>query len=142
VVGGIHSIQFENTMIDTNIVTLLGFYVRARPCTVHTRPFRLFNPRNGALRALHPLIAALLILPAKLMIYRENPAKNSSLGKNPRKCTISHIVHNATAGGTVNLNVSQIRLKQRTIPSHPLSTICPSAIPSPLFPSSSRPWSV
>jgi hypothetical protein len=38
--------------------------------------------RNGALRTPAPPIAASLILPAKLMIYGENPAKNHSLGQN------------------------------------------------------------
>jgi hypothetical protein len=37
--------------------------------------------QNGALRAPTLPIAASLILPAKLMIYRENPAKNPSLVK-------------------------------------------------------------
>jgi hypothetical protein len=39
-----------------------------------------------------PPIAASLILPAILIIYGENPAKNPDSEKNPRKCTTSHIV--------------------------------------------------
>ncbi len=78
---------------------------RAHPCL-----FRLFNTEIGALRAPAPPSAS-LILQSKLMIYRENPAKNLSLEKNPRKC-IPPLVqfNNATAVVTVNLNVSQIRL--------------------------------
>jgi hypothetical protein len=49
---------------------LVGF--AARLCTANTRLFRLFNMQNGALRAPTLPIAASLILPAKLMIYREN----------------------------------------------------------------------
>jgi hypothetical protein len=41
--------------------------------------------QNGALRAPTPTKAASLILLAILMIYRENPAKDPSLGKNLRK---------------------------------------------------------
>jgi hypothetical protein len=37
------------------------------------------------------------------------------------------IDQNATAGGTVNLDISQSRLKQSIIPSHPLSPIFPMA---------------
>jgi hypothetical protein len=46
----------------------------------------LFNTKNGALRAPGHPIKVLLILPAKFMIKRKKPAKNPSMGKNPRKC--------------------------------------------------------
>jgi hypothetical protein len=39
-----------------------------------------------ALRAYPSRIAALLLLSARLLIYRENCDKKPSLGKNPRKC--------------------------------------------------------
>jgi hypothetical protein len=48
----------------------------AHPCTALTRLFRLFNTQKGAARP-PPPIGALLILPAKLMIFRENPARKS-----------------------------------------------------------------
>jgi hypothetical protein len=41
------------------------------------------------------------------------------MGKNPRKWHIfsySHILNNATVGVTVNLNVCQVRFKQKIIP--------------------------
>ncbi len=43
---------------------------------------------------------------------QRKPRENSSLAKNPPKYSTSNIVFNATAGGTVNLNVSQVMLKQ------------------------------
>ncbi len=73
----------HNYYVNTfkNNYHLMGFTALVRACALHTRLFRLFNTQNSALRAPTPPIAASLILPAKLMIYRENPAKNPSLVK-------------------------------------------------------------
>ncbi len=74
-------------MVETAIQYNRVFAARARPCTAHTRIFRLFEMQNLALRA--PLLRPSqrrMILPAKFMVYRENPAKNPGLGKNPLEC--------------------------------------------------------
>ena len=59
-----------------------------------------------------PAIAASLILPTKLMIYRENPAKIPVWEKIHQSIPLLIQFNRATAGGTVNLYVSQVWLKQ------------------------------
>jgi hypothetical protein len=49
-------------------------------------------PRLWNIMSPTPPIAASLILPTKLMLYRENPAKFPSLAKNPPKYTAAYIV--------------------------------------------------
>ena len=56
-------------------------------------------------------IAASLILLAKLMIFRENPAK-SPWEKSAKVYLFSYSSRSSTAGGVVNLRVSEVSLQQ------------------------------
>ncbi len=85
-----------------------------------------------------------VLLPSQLccffrwIIYRENPAKIRVWEKNPPKYTTAYIFNRATAGGTVNLHVSQVWLQQWKVYSHPPSSICPFPISPSLIPPSPK----
>ncbi len=75
-----------------------------------------------------------------LLIRRENPAKIPVWQK--IRQSIPHLIqfYRATAGGTVNIHVFQVRLKQRKVSSHPPSSISPStSSPSTIPPSPNPP---
>jgi hypothetical protein len=91
---------------------------------VLTSLFRLFNSQNSALRAHRPAHRTFANLSGEINDIYRKPREKSQFGKNPRKCTTSHEVQysNATGGGTVNLHVSHVRLKQwYIVSSHPPS---------------------
>ena len=71
----------------------------------------------------------------KIMVFRENPAKIPVWEK--IRQSISQLIwfNRATEGGTVNLHVSQVWLKQWKVHSYPPSLICP----FPISPSLSLP---
>jgi hypothetical protein len=72
----IWALRSKKNIIETRISLLVVLAVRARPFAACSRLFRLFNTKNGRCAPPPYQNASSLILPAKLMIYRENPAKN------------------------------------------------------------------
>jgi hypothetical protein len=78
---------------------------------------------NITMEEIHPCMFV------KLMIYRENPAKNPSLRKKSAKVWHRSLTfiqfNNTTAGGIVNLHVFCFWLKQSLILAHPPSPISP-----------------
>ncbi len=67
------------------------FYVPLRPEPVFVNVCHIYNNMSPNPTPALP-IAALLILPRKLIVYRENPAKYPSLAKNPPKYCTAYIV--------------------------------------------------
>jgi hypothetical protein len=81
-------------------------------CSAHCAPchFSLIYTQNGALRTSPTPIAASLLLPATSLIYMEKTSQKSQFRKKSAKVfklslTVK-LYNNATAGGTVNQNVS------------------------------------
>ncbi len=76
-----------------------------------------------------PPTAASLILPAKLMIYREKPAKNPSLGKKSAKVFYFSYISVRQLQGHCEPTFFLGRLKQLIVSLHPPSPIPPSLNP-------------
>ncbi len=76
---------------------------------------------------------------AKLMISRGNPPKIPVGQKICQSIPLLIWFNRSTAGGTMNLHVSQVRLKQRKVSSHPASSICPFPSSPSLIPPSPNP---
>jgi hypothetical protein len=73
---------------------------------------------------------------------KRNPREISQFWQKIRQSIPQLILFNrGTAGGTVNLHVFQVRLKQRKVSSHPHSSISPSTISSSPIPPSPNPLS-
>ncbi len=70
------------------------------------------------------------------MISRENPAKIPVWQKIRQSIPLLIQFNRSTAGGTMNLHVSQVRLEQRKVSSHPPSSISPSSISPSVIPPS------
>ncbi len=94
---------------------------RARSSLVHcvhpSRRFRLINTQNGALRALRPPFSPQRCCPfsdINNIWYGENHAKNSSLEKNPRKCTTSSPIVQCYA---IDWRMTWPKTKYCTVPS-------------------------
>ncbi len=73
---------------------------RTRPCAALTCQFRLFKTQKGRCAPPTPPVGAPLILPAKLMIFRENPAKNKP-GSSGKSLLLSFSKHSAGAGAEI-----------------------------------------
>ncbi len=73
------------------------------------------------------------------MISRENPAKIPVWQKIRQSIPLLILFNRSTAGGTMNLHVSQVRLEQRKVSSHPPSSICPFPSSFSLLPPSPNP---
>jgi hypothetical protein len=72
--------------------------------------------------------------------YVEKTPRNIPVWQKIRQSIPQLIYFNrATASGTVNLQVFQVRLKQRKVSSHPPSSISPSTISPSLIPPSPNP---
>ncbi len=70
------------------------------------------------------------------MISKENPAKIPVWQKIRQSIQLLIQFNRSTSGGTMNLHVSQVRLEQRKVSSHPPSSICPfPSSPSLILPS-------
>jgi hypothetical protein len=73
-------------------------------CAARTRFFNLINKQKGRFEPLLPLIAAFFAAPSGgINVIERKSAKSHSSEENPQKC---YSCNNATAGGSVNLNVS------------------------------------